>query len=105
MRCNGHRKRGACGFIGTACTIKLWDNYAKRRCYAKYDTACTNDERFERPWHPLKRISIKKHICSRIVLPHIYKNIEIFVSENQSYLGEFEAEFKKALAWESEAKG
>jgi hypothetical protein len=27
--------------------------------YAKYDTACTIDERFERPWQPLKGISIK----------------------------------------------
>jgi hypothetical protein len=26
--------------------------------HAKYDTACTIDERFERPWQPLKRISI-----------------------------------------------
>jgi hypothetical protein len=27
--------------------------------HAKYDTACTIDERFERPWQPLKGISIK----------------------------------------------
>jgi hypothetical protein len=25
----------------------------------KYNTACTIDERFERPWQPLKGISIK----------------------------------------------
>jgi hypothetical protein len=29
----------------------------------------------------------------------------IFAFENQSYLGEFQAEFKKALARESEAQG
>jgi hypothetical protein len=27
--------------------------------HAKYDTACTIDERFERPWQPFKGISIK----------------------------------------------
>jgi hypothetical protein len=26
---------------------------------AKYDTACTIDERFERPWQPVKEISMK----------------------------------------------
>jgi hypothetical protein len=33
------------------------------------------------------------------------KNCTIFVSNNLSYLGEFEAEFKKALARESGAQG
>jgi hypothetical protein len=28
--------------------------------HAKYDTACTLDELFERPWQPLKVIPIKK---------------------------------------------
>jgi hypothetical protein len=31
--------------------------------HAKYDTACTIDERIERPWQPLKGIFIKnKHV-------------------------------------------
>jgi hypothetical protein len=42
------------------------------------DTACTIDKRFERPWQPLKGISIKNT---------------------------FVAEFKKALARESGAQG
>jgi hypothetical protein len=40
--------------------------------HVTYDTACTIDQRFERPWQPLKRISLKNHICSRLVLPHHY---------------------------------
>jgi hypothetical protein len=59
----------------------------------------------------------QKHIRSRIVLPHHYKNIlnkrvsltkQIFSVENRLfllYLGEFEAEFKKALARESGTQG
>jgi hypothetical protein len=70
---------GACGVIDTECTIKFsnnfekWKSYAKRRRYAKklkmhavsltphakYDTACTIDDWFERPWQPLKGISTK----------------------------------------------
>jgi hypothetical protein len=38
--------KNACGVIDTA-------------PHAKYDIACTIDERFERPWRPLKGISIK----------------------------------------------
>jgi hypothetical protein len=30
--------------------------------HAKYDTSCTIDQRFERPWQPLKGISIKNKI-------------------------------------------
>jgi aspartate/tyrosine/aromatic aminotransferase len=33
------------------------------------------------------------------------KNFSIFAFENRSYIGEFEAEFKKALARESGAQG
>jgi hypothetical protein len=51
---------------------------------AKYDTACTIDERFERPWQPVKGV---------------------FAIEIRSYLGEFEAELKKDLACESGAQG
>jgi hypothetical protein len=64
--------------------FEKWKSYAKQRWYAKklkmhavsltphakYDTACTIDERFEPPWQPLKGISIKKTIyVHRIVLP------------------------------------
>jgi hypothetical protein len=51
-------------------------NHAKRRCYAKkklkmpavtphakYDTACTIDERFDRSWQPLKGISFKRALA------------------------------------------
>jgi hypothetical protein len=75
--------------------------------HAKYDTASSCDERFERSWWPSKGISIKNK-CARIFIPHNYKNIEIlrgyltkyFALENRSYLGKFEEEFKKALARE-----
>jgi hypothetical protein len=45
----------------------------------------------------------QKHICSPIVLPHVYPRVidtvcTIFAIENRSYLGEFEAELKKAFA-------
>jgi hypothetical protein len=66
------------------------------KLHAKYDTPCTIDERCERPWQPLKGISIK----------NIYDTAcTIFSFENRSYLGEFEAEFKKAFARESGAQG
>jgi hypothetical protein len=41
----------------------------------------------------------QKHICA------IDTACTIFAFENRSYLGEFEAEFKKALARESGAQG
>jgi hypothetical protein len=72
--------------------------------HAKYDTACTIDERFDCPWQPLKGKDIK-NISSRTVLPHHYKYINLkglyvtkksLRSENPSYLCEIEAEFKKA---------
>jgi hypothetical protein len=85
------------------------------------DTESTIDERFEWPWQPLKGISIKNIYVPELSYPTpkiIYinsKNIRacgvidtactIFAFENRSYLGEFEAEFKKALARESGAQG
>jgi hypothetical protein len=47
--------KNACGVIDTACTVhavSLTQN-------TKYDIACTIDEQFERPWQPLKGISVK----------------------------------------------
>jgi hypothetical protein len=49
------------------------------------DTACTVDERFERPWQPLKGISIK-NIYSRIVLPHRKKYINLNGLPNKKFV-------------------
>jgi hypothetical protein len=89
---------------------------------AKYDTACTIDKRFQRHWQPLKGISIKniQYMFPNCPTLPIQKYINlnglpnkkfrpcacgvietactISAFENRSYLGEFEAEFKKALA-------
>jgi hypothetical protein len=93
--------------------------------HAKYDTACTIEERFEWPWQPLKGISIKNIYVPDLSYPTTKKYINlkglpkknfracgvidtactIYEFENRSYLGEFEAEFKKALARESGAQG
>jgi hypothetical protein len=37
--------------------------------HTKYDTACTIDERFERPWQPLKGISIKNIYVLQLSYP------------------------------------
>jgi hypothetical protein len=37
--------------------------------HAKYDTACTIDERCERPWQPLKGISIKNIYVPELSYP------------------------------------
>jgi hypothetical protein len=90
MRCHLHRMHGACGIIDTACIIKFsnslekWQSYAKglRWCYAtkkKYDTACTSGEWLERPWHPLKGISIKNIYVPELSYPttkNIYINVK-----------------------------
>jgi hypothetical protein len=93
--------------------------------HAKYDTACTINERFEQPWQPLKGISIKNKYVPELSYPtgtktytfrgYLTKNFRArsvidtacttFSFENRSYLGEFEAEFKRALARESGAQG
>jgi hypothetical protein len=44
---------------GDAMPKKLKMHAGSLTPHAKYDTACTIDERFERPWQPLKGISIK----------------------------------------------
>jgi hypothetical protein len=93
-----------------------------------YDTACTIDERFERPWQPGTVISIKNiYLCEMsypmitkidkfkgatkqqmfvhavALTPHVHCTIS--PSENRSYLGEFEAEFKTVLVCESGLQG
>jgi hypothetical protein len=87
MRCHWHRMHDACGVIGTVCTVKFSNNFERWKSYskqngdtmqknskmhavsmtphAKYDNACTIDERFERSCQPLKGISFKnkyKHV-------------------------------------------
>jgi hypothetical protein len=37
--------------------------------HAKYDTACTIDEQFERPWQPLKGKSIKNINVPELAYP------------------------------------
>jgi hypothetical protein len=44
---------------GNAMKKKLYMHAVSMTPHAKYDTACTIDERFERPWQSLKGISIK----------------------------------------------
>jgi hypothetical protein len=109
--------KNACGVNDTACTMHA----VSLTPHAKYDIACTIDERFERPWQPLKGISINNIYVPELSYPTTKKYINlkglpnkifvndtactIFAFENRSYLGEFEAEFKKALARESGAQG
>jgi hypothetical protein len=94
--------------------------------HAKYDTACTIGERSERPWQPLKGISIKNIYVPELSYPttkkyinlkglYLTKNVRacgvidtactIFAFEYRSYPGKFKAEFKKTLARESGAQG
>jgi hypothetical protein len=51
LRCH----KGSSGVIDIVCTVHV----VSLTPHAKYDAACTIDERFEWPWHPLKGISIK----------------------------------------------
>jgi ferredoxin-like protein FixX len=90
-------------------------------------TTCPIDERFVRPWADFKGNIYQKRVCAaNCPTPQLQKFINlkrllhqkkclacsvidtactIFASENRSYLGEFGAEFKKALARESGAQG
>jgi hypothetical protein len=45
---------------------------------AKYDTACTIDERFEWPWQPLMGISIKNITVPELYTPTLqkYRNLK-----------------------------
>jgi hypothetical protein len=96
MRGQWHNMHGVCGVIDIernkefSNNFEKWKSQAKRLCYAKklkmhavssilhakYDTACTINVRFERPWQPLNG-SFIKNISSRMVLPHHHKNIYI----------------------------
>jgi hypothetical protein len=63
---------GACGVNDTACRMHA----VSITSHAKYDTACMIDEQFERPWQPLKGISIKNIYVPELSYPatkKIYK--------------------------------
>jgi hypothetical protein len=75
---------GAWGVIDTVCTKNFSNNFEKWKSYAKQG------------WYAEKiknACGVNETACM------------IFAFENRSYLGEFQAEFKKALARESEAQG
>jgi hypothetical protein len=62
----------ACSVNDTACTMHAM----VLTPHAKYDTKCTLDERFDRPWQPLKGISIKNMYGRELSYPttsKIYK--------------------------------
>jgi hypothetical protein len=62
----------ACGVNETACTM----HSVSLTPHVKYYTICTIDERFERPWQPLKGISIKNVYVPELSYPtpkKIYK--------------------------------
>jgi hypothetical protein len=71
MRCHLNRMHGACGIIDTMTP------------HAKYDTACTIDERFERPWQPLK--SIKKIYVPEFSYPTTKKYINLKGLPNKKF--------------------
>jgi hypothetical protein len=64
------------------------------------DNACIINERFEQPWQSLNGISLKNISVPESSYPTTTKAYKFkwAALENRSYLGEFEAEFKKALA-------
>jgi hypothetical protein len=67
-----YEKKNACGVNDTACTVHT----LSLPPHAKYDTACTIDERFMHPWQPLKGISIKNMYVRELSYPtttKIYK--------------------------------
>jgi hypothetical protein len=66
----------ACSVIDTACTVHAvsmtphaYVNAVLMTPHAKCDTACTINERFKRPWQPLKGITIKNIYVPRLSYP------------------------------------
>jgi hypothetical protein len=53
--------------------------------HAKYDTACMIDERFERPWQPLKGISIKNIYVPELSYPTTKKYINLKGLPNKKF--------------------
>jgi hypothetical protein len=81
MRCHWYRMQGACGIIDTACTVHAMSLTA----HAKYNTACTIDERFERSWQPLKGISIKIIYVPELPTPPLKKYINLKGLSNKKF--------------------
>jgi hypothetical protein len=61
--------KNACSVIDTPCTV----HEVSSTPHPKYDTACTIDERFERPWQPLKGIYIKNIYIPELSYPNTTK--------------------------------
>jgi hypothetical protein len=59
------------------CKKKLKMHAVSMAPQAKYDTACTIDERLERPWQPLKGISIKNIYVPELSYPTTKKYINL----------------------------
>jgi hypothetical protein len=70
QQCYAKKIKRACGVNDTACTVHA----VSLTPHAKYDTACTIDERSERPWQPLKGISIKNTYAPELSYPTTKKN-------------------------------
>jgi hypothetical protein len=60
--------------------------HAVSMTHAKYDTACTIDERFEWPWQPLKGISIKNICVFELSYPTTKKYINLKGLTNKRFL-------------------
>jgi hypothetical protein len=73
----GHSVRYSCNPLADWALAKWSANRLKCRTFRKkiknafgvIDTACTIDERFERPWQPLKGISIKNIYVPELSYP------------------------------------
>jgi hypothetical protein len=83
MLCN--KIKNAPGVNDTICTVHA----VPLTPHAKYDTACTIDERCERPWQPLKGISIKNIYVPELSYP-TPKNIYQFKGATQQQIFMFE---------------
>jgi hypothetical protein len=64
-----HHLQCACGVICNVCTL----HEVPLTPHAKFDTTCTMDERFVRPWRPLKGISIKNFYGRKLSYPNTIK--------------------------------
>jgi hypothetical protein len=89
MRCQCHHMHGASGVIDTACQIL---HHMHNRRTIRTALAAFKGNIYKKYMLPNKKMFV--HAVSACI---------IFACGYRSYLGEFEAEFKKALARESRA--
>jgi hypothetical protein len=90
IRCHWSRMHGAFGVIDTRCMkirckTALLCKKIKNAC-GVFDNACTIDERFERPWQPLKGISIKNIYVPGFSYPTFKKYINLKGLPNKKML-------------------